>query len=61
MTLPPLHVNIGDRVIRRGGYNFRGYVVSSFKTLSNRDRTVVESEEIPGLLMIYNPEQLEKL
>jgi hypothetical protein len=52
----PLHT----RVYKPKGYPFEGTVISSFKTMSGEQRYVVEAALAPGLLHIFNGNQLRK-
>jgi hypothetical protein len=49
---------LGDRVQKKEGYAFVGYVVANFVTCGDARRIVVESETSPGLLHIFNEEQM---
>lgn len=49
---------VGDHVVKVAGYAFPGEVVASFRTKSGAQRYVVESDDLPGLLHIFAPEQL---
>lgn len=51
----------GNKVKKKGGYNFRGVVVAAFTKLNGQERYVVECT-VPGcegMLHIYNGSQLE--
>jgi hypothetical protein len=52
-------MKIGDKVYKRSGYEYPGYVVSVFVTRSGHTRIVVEHATIVGLLHIFNPEQMD--
>lgn len=56
-------MKVGDRVQKVKGYKWPGVVVAVFRTLSQRERFVVECTvpEVAGALHIYNREQLEVL
>lgn len=49
---------IGDQVEKIVGYYYPGIVVSVFYTMEGKERVVVESTLLPGMLHIYSPEQL---
>lgn len=51
---------VGDHVQKAAGYKWPGVVVSMFKTLSGKQRVVVECTvpEVAGALHIYSLEQL---
>ena len=54
--------NIGDIVTKvTGDYHLIGTVVSAFKKLDGTDRFIVEVHVVPGLLLIFNEKQLEKI
>lgn len=44
-----------------GSYEATGTVISSFKTLAGEERVVFEFDMIPGMLHIFNPNQLVPL
>ena len=48
----------GDRVVKLRGYPFPGVVLAVFLTSAGATRVVVESDAAPGMLHIFNPEQL---
>lgn len=50
--------SIGDKVRKVRGYEFDSTVVSVFQNLSGDTRVVCESSVIPGLLHIFNEDQL---
>lgn len=54
---------VGDRVVKRAGYDFPGIVVAVFNTLAGKERFVVEyvhqGEPPTGMLHIFNAEQLD--
>jgi hypothetical protein len=52
---------IGDRVAKRQGYLFPGYIVAVFYTTNSKLRYVVEaaSPDFSGMLHIFNEDQLE--
>jgi hypothetical protein len=58
----PLAFAVGDRVLKHAGcYHLAGVVVAAFHTKAGRARYVVEADCLPGLLMIYNGDQLRRL
>jgi hypothetical protein len=52
---------IGDRVRKRAGYEYPGYIASVFTTRAGAVRYVVEADHpaFSGMLHIFNGEQLE--
>jgi len=53
---------VGARVRKVGGsYQANGTVVAAFKTRAGKQRYVFEFDELPGMLHIFNHEQLEPL
>lgn len=56
----PLIFSPGDPVRKIKGYEYPGSVVSAFHTLAGKARYVVESAVAPGMLHIFNGEQLEE-
>jgi hypothetical protein len=54
-------LKIGDRVRKRSGYEYPGFVVSVFTNRSGAVRYVVEADHpaFSGMLHIFNEEQLE--
>lgn len=56
--IPPTAFNVGDQVDKVSGYKFPGTVQSVFWTRDSMLRYVVESQQIPGLLHIFNEAQL---
>ena len=54
-------LRVGDKVIKAKGYEFIAVVVAVFKNQAGEERVVCESLMIPGLLHIFNPEQMRKL
>lgn len=53
---------VGSRVHKVGGsYEATGMVVAAFKTRAGKQRYVFEFDELPGMLHIFNHEQLEPL
>ncbi len=59
MTAHPF--KIGDRVRKRAGYEYPGYIASVFTTRAGAVRYVVEADHpaFSGMLHIFNGEQLE--
>jgi hypothetical protein len=51
---------VGDLVYKLSGYPFPGEIRAIFTTKAGAQRYVVESTSLPGLLHIFNHEQLEK-
>lgn len=50
---------VGDEVVKVRGYPFPGYVVAVFQTRWKQEwRYVVECSDMPGLLHIFNADQL---
>ena len=53
---------VGDRARKAGGsYQADGTIVSLFATRAGQLRYVFEFDTPPGLLHIFNPQQLERL
>ena len=52
-------LEVGDVVRKTSGYKFNGEVRAVFKTKVGVERYVVESNDAPGLLHIFNKDQLE--
>jgi hypothetical protein len=52
---------VGDKVRKRSGYEYPGFVVSVFKNRAGAVRYVVEADHpsFSGMLHIFNEEQLE--
>src|SRR5262245_5923759 len=50
---------IGAKVAKPSGYPFPGTVLAAFHVSSGEMRYVVESDDLPGLLHIFSPSQLE--
>jgi hypothetical protein len=52
---------IGDRVRKRSGYEYPGFVVSVFTNRAGAVRYVIEADHpaFSGMLHIFNEEQLE--
>jgi hypothetical protein len=52
---------VGDRVRKRVGYEYPGYIASVFTTRAGAVRYVVEADHpaFSGMLHIFNGEQLE--
>ena len=50
--------NQNDKVYKPSGYPFPGVVLGSFITMAGKERVVVESTELPGLIHIFAPDQL---
>jgi hypothetical protein len=55
------NLKIGDRVRKRSGYEYPGFVVSVFVNRAGAVRYVVEADHpaFSGMLHIFNEEQLE--
>ncbi len=51
-------INPGTFVQKSSGYTFPGVVIARFTTLGGSTRYVVESLTSPGLLHIFNRDQL---
>jgi len=49
---------IGDKVFKHSGYMYYGTVIAVFRTMGGKTRLVVEHLSSPGLLQIFNPEEL---
>lgn len=56
--LVELGIRRGDHVDKNTGYPFPGEVLAVFLTQNKQVRVVVESTILPGLLHIFNKEQL---
>jgi len=52
---------VGDRVVKKRGYEFDSTVVSVFQNLRGDTRIVCESTIIEGMLHIFSPEQMMKV
>lgn len=50
-------IELNTKVRKKTGYEFEGFVVSSFSTIAGKDRVVVDNGD--GLLHIFNEDQLE--
>jgi hypothetical protein len=60
--MKPSVFEIGSRVRKVGGsYEATGTVISAFKTRSGKQRYVFEFDKLPGMLHIFNHEQLEPI
>jgi hypothetical protein len=55
-----MNLRVGDKVIKPQGYRFPSTVQSVFINRAGDTRVVCESLEIPGLLHIFSPTQVEK-
>lgn len=51
--------NVGERVIKTSGYRYVGLIKAAFVNSFDDWRYVVENEDAPGMLHIFNGEQLE--
>lgn len=58
---PDFKLARGNQVWKPKGYAFEGTVVAAFVTFQGHERYVVESRLSPGLLHIFNPDQIEKV
>ena len=58
---PKFDLGVGEQVWKPKGYAFEGTVVSAFVTLGGEVRYVVESRLAPGLLHIFNGDQVKKV
>lgn len=56
-------LEVGDKVVKVGGYRYPGVVVAVFTTLSDEMRVVVECTvpDVAGMLHIYNLNQVRKV
>lgn len=52
-------IQTGDSVTKPEGYAFPGLVLGVFETLAGKQRVVVENLDVPDLLHIFRPEQLQ--
>ncbi len=60
--MKPATFSVGDRVRKVGGsYQATGTILAAFKTRYGSNRYVFDFDEPPGLLHIFNHEQLEPL
>lgn len=56
-------IQVGDKIIKVGGnFQHTGTAVAVFKTLTGKDRVVIEFDApVQGMLHVYTLEQVEKL
>lgn len=57
---PEAVFQLGDRVVKRSGSHWCGYVVGFYRTVLNPNGYAVESEAHPGSVQIYPGKALRK-